>query len=128
MFRRPVLVVNRVLRHPRTLRGVDEPERAAGTPAVAAATVVGAILLVGLVGALIAWARGSSVSSAMALAYYFVGSIVFLVGSFPTGGFSLMRGRSRRRPIGGGAFAGPSMLMGGLLIGLGVLLDVTHPF
>ena len=27
----------------------------------------------------------------------FVGSLVFLVGSFPTGGFSLLRGRSQRR-------------------------------
>jgi hypothetical protein len=106
---------------------VEEPESVAGSPGAAAAAV-GAIVLVGLLGAVVAWARGSSVSSAMALAYYFVGSIVFLVGSFPSGGFSLMRGRSRRRPTGGGAYAGPSMLVGVLLIGLGVLLDVTHPF
>jgi hypothetical protein len=106
---------------------VDEREGAAGTQGVAA-TAIGGVLLVGLLGAVVAWARGSSVSSSMALAYYFVGSIIFLVGSFPTGGFSLVRGRSRRHPTGGGAFAAPSMLLGLVLIGLGVLLDVTHPF
>ena len=107
---------------------MEEHEGAVGSPGVAAATVVAGIVLVGLIGAVVAWIRGSSVSSAMALAYYFIGSITFLVGSFPTGGFSLMRGRSRRRPTGSGAFAGPSMLVGVLLIGLGVLLDLTHPF
>jgi hypothetical protein len=107
---------------------VDEDESAAATLRLAAAAAVGAILFVGLIGAVIAWARGSSFSSSMALAYYFVGSIVFLVGSFPTGGFSLIRGRSRRRPTGGGPFAAPSMLLGVLLIGFGVVLDVTHPF
>jgi hypothetical protein len=50
------------------------------------------------------------------------------VGSFPTGGFSLLRGRTRRRPTGGGAMAAESMLLGALLLGIGVLLDVTHPF
>jgi hypothetical protein len=40
----------------------------------------------------------------------------------------LARGRTRRRPTGGGAFAGPSMLLGALLIGVGVLVDFTHPF
>jgi hypothetical protein len=29
--------------------------------------------------------------------------------------------------MGGGAFAGPSMLLGALLIGVGVLVDFTHP-
>lgn len=93
-----------------------------------AAGVVGSIVVVGAVGAVVAWARGRGVNSSMALAYYFVGCLVFLVGSFPTGGFSLARGRTRRRPMGGGAFAAPSMLLGVLLIGVGVAVDLTHPF
>jgi hypothetical protein len=107
---------------------VEEPESSEGlTPAIFAAGVVGSIVVVGLVGALVAWSRGSNVDVSVALAYYFVGGIVFLVGSFPTGGFSLARGKTRRRPMGGGAFAGPSMLLGALLIGVGVLVDFTHP-
>jgi len=98
------------------------------TPAIFAAGTVGSILMVGLVGALVAWIRGRGYNTSVALAYYFVGGIVFLVGSFPTGGFSLTRGRTKRRPMGGGAFAGPSMLLGTLLIGAGVLVDFTHPF
>ena len=98
------------------------------TPTVFAAGAVGSIAVVGLVGALVAWVRGRGVDSSIALAYYFVGGIVFLVGSFPTGGFSLARGRTKRRPTGGGAFAVPSMLLGALLIGVGVLVDLTHPF
>jgi hypothetical protein len=98
------------------------------TPAIFVGGTLASIVVVGLVGAAIAWARGRSVDSSIALAYYFVGSIVFLVGSFPTGGFSLIRGRTRRRPIGGGEFAAPSMLLGILLIGVGVAVDLTHPF
>jgi hypothetical protein len=99
-----------------------------GSPALILGSAAGAIVGVGLLGAIVAWIRGSDVSSAMAIAYYFVGGLVFLVGSFPTGGFSLMRGRSRRKPTGGGAMAAQSMLLGALLLGLGVLLDVTNPF
>jgi hypothetical protein len=99
-----------------------------GSPALILGVVVAAVVGVGLLGAVIAWIRGSDVSSALAIAYYFVGGLVFLVGSFPTGGFSLMRGRSRRKPTGGGAMAAQSMLLGVLLLGLGVLLDVTNPF
>jgi len=98
------------------------------TAATFAAGVVGSIVIVGLIGALVALLRGRGLNASMALAYYFVGGIVFLVGSFPSGGFSLARGRTRRRPMGGGAFAAPSMLLGGLLIGAGVLIDFTHPF
>ena len=98
------------------------------SPALVLSIVAGTVLLVGLIGAVVALARGSGVASAMAIAYYFVGGIVFLVGSFPTGGFSLLRGKTRRTPTGGGAMAAQSMLMGALLLGLGVLLDVTHPF
>ena len=98
------------------------------TPAIFVSGTIASVVVVGLVGAVIAWARGRSVDSSIALAYYFVGSIVFLVGSFPSGGFSLIRGKTRRRPIGGGAFAVPSMLLGALLIGVGVAFDLTHPF
>jgi hypothetical protein len=98
------------------------------TPGVFALGALGSIVVVGLIGAAIAWARGRGINTSIALAYYFVGSLVFLVGSFPTGGFSLARGRSRRRPTGGGPFAVPSMLLGALLIGIGVAFDITHPF
>ncbi len=108
---------------------MEKPQESTGlTPAIFAASTVGSIVLVGLIGALVAWIRGRGVDGSVALAYYFVGAIVFLVGSFPTGGFSLARGRTRRRPTGGGPFAGPSMLLGTLLIGVGVLVDFTHPF
>jgi hypothetical protein len=107
---------------------MEEREASGGSPALVLGGAAGSVLLVGLVGAVVAWIRGSGVSSSMALAYYFVGAIVFLVGSFPTGGFSLLRGKTRRRPTGGGAMAAQSMLMGALLLGVGVLLDVTHPF
>jgi Na+/melibiose symporter-like transporter len=107
----------------------EERESTTGlTPAIFVAGTLGSILVVGLVGALVAWIRGRGADTSMALAYYFVGGIVFLVGSFPTGGFSLARGRTRRRPTGGGAFAAPSMILGTLLIGVGVLIDFTHPF
>jgi hypothetical protein len=108
---------------------VEESEQTTGlTPAIFAGGVAGSIVVVGAIGAVVVWARGRGVDSSMALAYYFVGCIVFLVGSFPTGGFSLARGRTRRRPMGGGAFAGPSMLLGVLLIGVGIAIDLTHPF
>ena len=105
-----------------------EQQTGGGSPAIVLAGAAGAVAIVGLAGAIVAWVQGSRVSSAMALAYYFAGGIVFLVGSFPTGGFSLLRGKTRRRPTGGGAMAAQSMLMGALLLGLGVLLDVTRPF
>jgi hypothetical protein len=109
---------------------VEEPQESATgmTPMIFVVGTIVSILVVGLVGALIAFIRGRGYNTSIALAYYFVGGIVFLVGSFPTGGFSLTRGRTRRRPTGGGAFAGPSMLLGTLLIGVGVLVDITQPF
>lgn len=107
----------------------DDGNREPGiTPAIFAAGTAGSILVVGLIGAIIAWARGRGINTSIALSYYFVGSVVFLVGSFPTGGFSLLRGRSRRRPTGGGPFAIPSMLLGVILIGIGVAFDITKPF
>jgi hypothetical protein len=98
------------------------------TPAIFAAGVVGSVVAVGLIGAVIAWARGRGLNSSIALSYYFVGSVVFLVGSFPSGGYSLIRGRTPRRPTGGGAYAVPSMLLGAILIGIGVAFDIMQPF
>ena len=82
---------------------------------------------VGAVGALVAWAIGHAVSSTMAAAYYIVGAILFLIGMAPSGGFSLMRGSmTRRRPT--GSRQEPIFLLGLVLIGLGVVADVVHPF
>jgi hypothetical protein len=112
-----------------TLLSVDEPQATGGgSPALVLGGVAAALIGVGLLGAAVAWIRGSDISSAMAIAYYFVGGLVFLVGSFPTGGFSLMRGKTRRRPTGGGAMAAQSMILGALLLGVGVLFDITNPF
>jgi hypothetical protein len=108
---------------------VDEPEvTGGGSPALILSVAAAAVIGVGLLGAVVAWIRGSDVSSAIAIAYYFVGGLVFLVGSFPTGGFSLLRGKTRRKPTGGGVMAAESMLLGVLLLGVGVLIDVTNPF
>jgi hypothetical protein len=98
------------------------------TPLLFLAGTLGSLVGVGLIGAAIGWLRGHGLDSSIALAYYFVGSVVFLVGSFPTGGFSLLRGRTRRRPTGGGPFAVPSMMLGAVLIGVGATFDLTHPF
>ena|SRR5436190_9634794 len=106
----------------------DEAKGEGITPAIFAAAVVASVVGVGLIGAVIAWARGRGINSSIALSYYFVGSVVFLVGSFPTGGYSLIRGRTPRRPTGGGAFAVPSMLLGAILIGIGVAFDIAQPF
>jgi hypothetical protein len=94
-----------------------------------AGIVAAFVVACGVVGAIVALARGRSVAGGMALAYYLVGSVVIIAGSAPSGGFSLFRGRwSRRRPTGGGSHALPGILLGGFLIGLGVLLDLTRPF
>jgi hypothetical protein len=106
----------------------DEGKGEGITPAIFAAGTVASVVAVGLIGAVIAWARGREINSSIALSYYIVGSLVFLVGSFPTGGFSLTRGRTPRRPTGGGPFALPSMLLGVILIGIGVAFDILQPF
>jgi hypothetical protein len=88
---------------------------------VAAAVAAG----VGLLGALIAWAADRNFSSTMALTYYFFGCILFIVGMFPSGGFSMIRGTiTRRKPTGSGPK--PLMLLGVILIGLGVLADFSR--
>ena len=90
------------------------------------ATIVTAVGLGGLA-AVIAWATGHSVSGTMAAVYYIIGSLLFLVGMFPTGGYSMIRGTiTRRRPM--GARQEPLFLLGLVLIGLGVIADITRPF
>jgi hypothetical protein len=89
-------------------------------------TIAAAVGLGGLA-AVIAWATGHGVSGTIAAVYYIVGSILFLVGMFPTGGYSMIRGTlTRRRPI--GARQEPVFLLGLVLIGLGVIADLTRPF
>jgi hypothetical protein len=77
----------------------------------------------GALAAVIALATDHSVSATIAFAYYIVGCLLFLIGTFPTGGFSLIRGTmTQRHPTG---FRGePIFLFGIVLIGLGVLADV----
>jgi hypothetical protein len=77
----------------------------------------------GVVAAVIALATDHSVSATIAVAYYIVGTLLFLIGTFPTGGFSLLRGTmTQRRPTG---FRGePIFLFGIVLIVLGVIADV----
>jgi hypothetical protein len=90
--------------------------------AVGAAASAGAIAAVA---ALVAWATGRSVAGAITASYYIIGAILFLIGMFPTGGFSMIRGTlSRRRPT--GSRQEPVFLLGLLLIALGVVIDVTR--
>ena len=79
---------------------------------------------VGLLATVIALLSGHKVSSTIALSYYIVGSILFLIGAFPTGGFSVITGKkTRRRPM--GSRQEPIFLSGLVLIGLGVLADLS---
>ena len=88
---------------------------------------IAAAVGIGGVAALVGWATGHGVSGTMAAAYYLIGSGLFLVGMFPTGGYSLIRGTiTRRRPI--GARQEPIFLLGLVLVGLGVIVDLTRPF
>ena len=90
------------------------------------ATIAAAVGLGGL-GTVLALATGHSVSGTMAAVYYIIGSLLFLVGMFPTGGYSMIRGTiTRRRPM--GARQEPLFLLGLVLIGLGVIADITRPF
>ena len=83
---------------------------------------VAAAVGVGFLGALVGWAADRGISSTVAAAYYIVGCILFLVGMFPTGGFSIVRGTlTRRRPT--GSRQDPVFLLGVVLIGLGILAD-----
>jgi hypothetical protein len=63
----------------------------------------------------------------MAGAYYVIGCLLFLIGMFPSGGYSMIRGTiTRRRPT--GSRQEPIFLVGLVLIGLGVVFDLTRPF
>ncbi len=96
------------------------------TLARAALVGAGVVVGVGLLGAVIALAAGREASSTMAAAYYIVGCILFLIGMFPSGGFSLTRGTmTTRRPL--GSRLEPTLLLGPILIAVGVVLDVTRP-
>ena len=84
------------------------------------ATAVG----IGGLGAIVGWAAGRSATGGIAAAYYIVGCGPFIVGMFPTGGFSMLRGTiTRRRPT--GPRQEPFFLVGLVLIGLGVFVDLT---
>jgi membrane associated rhomboid family serine protease len=86
-----------------------------------------AIVVVGLIGAVIGWATGHDIAGAMAGAYYLIGAALFLIGMFPTGGFSMIRGTiTRRKPT--GARQEAQFLMGVVLVAVGVLFDLTRPF
>jgi hypothetical protein len=85
---------------------------------------VGVTVGLGLLGAIIAVAAGRDISSTVAATYYIIGCVVFLVGMFPSGGYSLLRGTmTRRKPL--GSRFEPTLLLGLALIGLGVLVDIT---
>ena len=77
----------------------------------------------GVLATVIALATGHGVSATIAIAYYIVGCLLFLIGTFPTGGFSLLRGTvTQRRPT--GIRGEPIFLFGIVLIGLGVIADI----
>ena len=89
---------------------------------------VAAIVGLGVLAALFAWLSGHTVSGSIAALYYIVGAALFLIGMFPTGGYSIIRGgsRTRRRPV--GSRQEPIFLLGIVLVGLGVIADVVRPF
>ena len=107
---------------------MDEPDGSRMSPLQVAGAVAGTIVVVALLGAVVALIRDRSVSLSMAYAFYFVGCVVFLVGTLPTGGISLFRNPTRRRPTGGSPYALSSVLFGALLLGIGVVLDIFRPF
>jgi hypothetical protein len=92
-----------------------------------ALATAGTALGVGALGAIVAWATGHSIAGGIAGAYYLVGCALFVIGLFPTGGYSMLRGTiTRRKPT--GPRQEPFFLIGIVLIALGVVVDVTRPF
>jgi hypothetical protein len=84
----------------------------------------GVVVALGLLGAIIAWTADRDVSSTVAATYYIIGCALFLVGMFPSGGYSLLRGTmTRRRPM--GSRFDPTLLLGLALIAIGVAVDVS---
>jgi hypothetical protein len=108
---------------------MDEPQVSRGvTIRIFLAAAAGSILVVGLFGAVFAL-FGHKANTSIAVAYYIIGAILVVAGGFPTGGLSFIRMRmTRRAPTGSGGYALPSMLLGGVLIGVGVLVDLYKPF
>jgi hypothetical protein len=108
---------------------VDQPQRATGVTArLFLAVVAGAILAAGLLGGLFALVRGQT-NTSIALAYYILGSLVVIAGFLPGGGIAGLRTRTeQRRPLGASGYALPSLLLGAVLVAVGVLVDVYHPF
>jgi hypothetical protein len=91
--------------------------------------VIAAGVALGLaaVGVIIGLAADYEIAATIAVIYYLVGCVMFLIGMFPSGGFSLARGTmTQRRPL--GSRLEPILLLGLLLVGLGVVLDLTRPF
>lgn len=88
---------------------------------------VAVALGLGLVGGIVGWATDRGIAATIAVVYYLVGCFLFLVGMFPSGGFSLTRGTmTRRRPM--GSRLEPVLVLGLILVGLGVAFDLTRPF
>ena len=88
------------------------------------ALAAGVALALALLGALVAVAADRDVSSTVAATYYIIGCVLFLVGMFPSGGYSLLRGTtSRRRPM--GSRFEPTLLLGLALIVVGVVVDLA---
>jgi hypothetical protein len=82
---------------------------------------------IGALGALVALATGHDAAGGIAGAYYLVGAGLFVVGMFPSGGFSMIRGTmTRRKPT--GSRQEPLFVIGLILVGLGVVFDLTRPF
>ena len=78
-------------------------------------------------GLVIGLAADRGIAATIAVIYYLVGCVMFLIGMFPSGGFSLTRGTmTQRKPM--GARLEPILLLGLVLVALGVVLDLTRPF
>jgi hypothetical protein len=108
---------------------VEQPQRVTAVGArLFLAVVAGAIVAAGLLGGVFALARGKT-NTSIALAYYIVGCVVVIAGFLPGGGVAGMRTRTeQRRPMGASGYALPSLLLGAVLVGVGMLVDVYHPF
>jgi amino acid transporter len=112
-----------------TAEEVRESLRTRLVELVKRALLLAAVIVValGALGAIIALATDRKVSTTIAVLYYLVGCVLFLIGMFPSGGFSMTRGTvTRRRPL--GSRVEPMALVGVILVALGVLADVTRPF
>jgi hypothetical protein len=84
---------------------------------------VASAIALGVIASVFALLTGHGVTTTISVAYYLVGCLLFLIGVYPTGGFSLVRGTmTRRRPI--GAREEPIFLVGVVLVALGVIIDL----